>query len=227
VGQIVLVHGAWHGPWCWDRVIRPLRDLGHVVVATELHRGSLEADTAAVQDDVRRLVDASGPVVVCGHSYGGAVVTGLEPDGIAQLACIAGFLLDAGESCARAGTERFEAVSPPELVVRRDDGTSVLDPHLAAVHLFGDCTLEDQHWALGHVREQVMGTLTASPARTVWRDVPTTYAVCTEDRIVNPELQRHLAARAATTVVEWPTSHSPLVSHPRLVVDLLHTLLGA
>jgi pimeloyl-ACP methyl ester carboxylesterase len=223
MGRFVLVHGAWHGPWCWDRVTGPLRELGHTVVASELPFTGLERDTAVAQADVERLA-VDGPVVVCSHSYGGAVVTGLQPDGLAHVVCIAGFLLDVGESVFDAGRVEAPGTALADALVRGDDGLTRVDPSRAADVFYADCTPADQEWAIEHLRGMAMSGMGGSPATQSWRAVPTTYAVCTDDQVVHPMLQRHLAKRAGGTVAEWPTSHSPFLSRPDLVIDLLRDL---
>lgn len=221
---IVLVHGAWHDPWCWELVASRLTSLGHTVVAPMLYRGSLEADTAAVQAEVDALADR-GPVVACGHSYGGAVVTGLRPDGLSHVVCIAGFLLDEGESIFTAGTVEAPATDLGAALVRGDDGLTRIDPVLAFDAFYADCPPALAAAAISRLRPMSMSAMGGSPTRQVWREVPTTYAVCSDDRIVHPVLQRDLARRAGASE-EWPTGHSPFLSRPDLVVNLLHGLAG-
>lgn len=201
-----------------------LTALGHTVATPMLYRGSLEADTAAVQAEVDTLA-GRGPVVACGHSYGGAVVTGLRPDGLAHVVCIAGFLLDVGETIFDAGTVDVPATDLGPALVRGDDGLTRIDPVLAFDAFYADCPPVMAAAAVARLRPMSMSAMGGSPARQVWREVPTTYAVCTEDRIVHPVLQRHLAERAGATVA-WPTGHSPFLSRTDLVVDLLHGLSG-
>nr|MDT0666432.1 alpha/beta hydrolase [Micromonospora sp. DSM 115978] len=123
-----------------------LEALGHEVRTSELHRGSLAADTAAVQADV----DALGDAVVCGHSYGGAVITGLRPDGIRRLVYLAALMPDVGQSGAD-----LNQLGPPsslqEALVMGDDGTCTVDVARAADVFYADCELGDQAAAVARL----------------------------------------------------------------------------
>jgi pimeloyl-ACP methyl ester carboxylesterase len=98
--------------------------------------------------------------------------------------------------------------------------TGTIVDRLAAADLFyGDCDPTDTAIAVAQLRP-IASTPIDTSGRPAWRDVPSTYVVCTDDRAVTPPLQRRMA-RHATHVVEWPTSHSPFLSRPELVVDLI------
>lgn len=219
MGRIVLVHGAWHGGWCWDAVAPALEAEGHGVRVSELHRGSLEGDVAAVQADVEAL---GGEVVACGHSYGGIVITGLRPDGLRHLVYLAALIPDADESAFDLG-QLGPAAPLNEAIVFGPDGTCTVDPDRAADVFYGDCTEQDQRTAVGRLRPQSVSTLTATPPNVAWRDVPSTYVRCTLDRAIHPDLQELLARRVGARE-DWPTSHSPFLSVPDRVVRLLSTL---
>lgn len=92
---VLLVHGAWHTGSSWDGVAGRLRALNIPVAVAELHRGSLVDDTAAATEAMNEL---PGPVVACGHSYGGMVITGLDPDRIAHLVYLAAPMPDTSET---------------------------------------------------------------------------------------------------------------------------------
>src|SRR4051794_13804378 len=222
---IVLVHCAWHGAWCWDRVLPPLREKGHAVVAIDLPGhgldprplGDLHGDAAAVCD-VLDTID--GDVVLVGHSYGGAVITeaGAHP-AVRQLVYVAAFCIDEDETCATTGGNdpRVAAISHegrPNLAqafVIQDDGSITITADGAAECLYNDCDQTDIDWALAHLTPQPMITFTQSPAVASWRTRPATYVVCDHDQAVHPDLQRLMAERCATTVT-WPVDHSPFLS---------------
>ena len=231
---MVLVHGAWHGAWCWEPVLAALVGRGVEAVAVELPGHG--ADPGPLRDlhgdaaRVRAVLDGlDGPAVLVGHSYGGVVITeaGAHPN-VAHLVYIASFNLDAGESAMSAAVAETEAASidhsgrPDALSFVRDegDGSTTIDPEGARVLFYNDCPPEVADWAVARLGRQPMETLSQSPAAVAWRERPSTYARCTKDNIVHPELQRVLAARA-THSVEWPTGHSPFLSRPELVADLL------
>jgi pimeloyl-ACP methyl ester carboxylesterase len=235
---VVLVHGAWHGGWCWDRVVPLLRDAGVETVALDLPgRGGdpgpevdLHADSAALR---HRLDAIGGGVLLVGHSYGGAVITEAgEHPRVDHLVYLSGFPLDRDESCAHAApleSAGLDHDGRPDLgagFISADDGTVSLDPALAAACFYSDCDGETTRWALDQLEPQQLASLTQSPTRTAWRVKPSTYVVAAHDMAVHPDLQRILARRC-TTSIEWPTGHSPFLSQPDLVADLLTRLAGS
>lgn len=216
--RAVLVHRLYHQPRHFDRVAAGLRAAGVDVVAPELHRGSLAADTAAVQRAVDRPAE---PPLVLGHSYGGSVITGLR--GVARLVFLAAFVPDAGESAAGLGGASARLRSAVEA---QDDGSTRLDPNRAVDALYADCPEHLAAWATGLLRPQAAGCGRGVPERQSWKRTPSVYVVCGQDRAIDPALQRVMAARCGS-VREWPTGHSPFVGRPGLVVDLVLELLGA
>ena len=222
---VVLVHGAFHGPWCWDRVTPVLDDAGVAWVAPELRGPDLHADA----DTVRRALDALASdtdVVLVGHSYGGAVVTdaGDHPS-VAHVVFLAALALDAGETLTSAGGEEATAIvheSPNlgDVIVANDDATITLPAEHVGPFLYGDCDDDTVAWAASHVRPQPAATFGQSPRRVAWRDRPSTYVVCTRDRAVHPDLQRIFAKRCGSAV-EWDSAHSPFASMPRETAELL------
>jgi pimeloyl-ACP methyl ester carboxylesterase len=228
---VVLIHGAWHGAWCWDRVVPLLEDADIPTVAVDLPGhgasaeplGDLYTHVAFVRD---LLDDIAGPVVLCGHSYGGAVISeaaaGVES--VRHLVYLCAIVPEVGETL---GTVMAGTVKPEQgrselgtAMQVQDDGTMTLNLDASVPVFYADCADDD----VAAAREQISAHSAASfgqPLRAAaWHDLPSTYVVCTEDRAINPEFQRALAART-TASVEWPTSHSPFFSRPELVADLL------
>jgi pimeloyl-ACP methyl ester carboxylesterase len=222
-GTVVLVHGAWHGAWCWDKVVAELEAAGVPVAAVDLPLTSLADDVAATRAAIEA---AGGPVVLCGHSYGGSVITeaGDHPS-VAHLVYLCAFALDEGETTTSAATgEELPSTDLGAAFRFSEDGERVhLDPDGARTAFYLDCDPADADAALARLRPMAFACFTAPVSTAAWRDRPSTYAVCTEDLAVHPALQRVLAARCSETV-EWPTSHSPFVSRPELVADLLARL---
>jgi pimeloyl-ACP methyl ester carboxylesterase len=218
MGNVVLVHGAWVDSSCWDLVAPTLRDHGHRVEAVQLHRGTLAADTAAAQDVINRL---GAEVVACGWSYGGMVITGLDLPAESHLVYLAAYMPDDGES-AMSLTQRHQGDIASALFVDSAGDVGLAGEALDDF-LWGDAPAEPAAAIRASLRSQAMATLTDSPGRFAWRDTPTTFVICRQDRTINPELQREMAQRA-THVIEWDTSHSPMLSRPDLVVGLLDGL---
>lgn len=219
--RIVFVHGAFvrDGEWWW----RPTADVlaGHglrssaaVLPSCEREpRGDLHDDAAAV----RALLDASDePALLVGHSYGGMVITeaGDHP-AVHRLVYVTSFLPDVGEALADFGSGEV-----PPWHVSHGDGTAGVREELVRPLFAQD--FDDQTYGAAAARltdqnEAVFGQRTTSAA---WRQCPSTYVVCADDRATPPERQRAQAARA-TDVVELPAAHHPFVTRPRLVADVL------
>lgn len=217
MATVVLVHGLYHRPEHFGPVAERLRSTGTEVAVPALHRGSLSADTAAVQAAVDSLRE---PPVLLGHSYGGSVITGVR--GARHLAYLAAFVPDTGESAAGPG-----GTSPQlrEAIVPGADGWTSLHPDRAATTLYDDCPEPLAAWAVGLLRTQAPGCGRGVAAHHSWKETPSTYVVCAQDRAIDPGLQREMAARC-TDVRTWRSGHSPFVSQPG-PVGLLQELLTA
>lgn len=214
----MLVHGLYHQPGHFAPVAERLRARGVDVAVPELHRGSLRADTAAVQAVVDELPE---PPVVLGHSYGGSVITGVG--GAGHLVYLAAFVPDVGESAAALGGASRELQAA---IVPVAGGSTILHADRAADVLYGDCPDSAASRAVGLLRAQGGGCGRGVPERQSWKDTASTYVVCAQDRAIDPVLQGELAARC-TGRREWRTGHSPFVGRPQLVADLILELLGA
>ncbi len=206
----VLVHGLWHGAWCWDDVRATLSDRGIASVAVDLPLTDLAADTAAV----RAALDATGrPAVLVGHSYGGAVVTGAGTHPLVrELVYVAAFQLDEGESVSRTGFGDLPDTRLAEAMVVSGDEIG-LDPALGPQLLYGDADPATAAACAARLRPVGRRVFRGVPEAVAWRTVPSTYVVCAADEVVHPERQRAMAARA-TRSVEWPCGHSPAATRP-------------
>jgi pimeloyl-ACP methyl ester carboxylesterase len=235
--RVVLVHGAWHGAWAWERVVALLTAKRIPSTAVELPGhgtdrgpyGDLHSDAERVRDAIDQTDD---DVILVGHSYGGAVITeaGTHPR-VRHLVYIAAFALEAGESCVSAamadeGAGRISHEGRPSLgdgFISGIDGLITLDHATAAACFYNDCEADTVAWALARLGPQPLITLQGAPNTVAWRSKPSTYVVCADDLAVHPELQRILARRCDSTV-EWQTDHSPFLCRPDLVADLLGNL---
>ncbi|GLW73433.1 alpha/beta hydrolase [Kitasatospora phosalacinea] len=218
---VLLVHGAWHTGRAWDGVAAGLRARGVAVAVAELHRGSLAADTAAAEAALDGL-GGDGPVVACGHSYGGAVITGLPPHKVDHLVYLAAMMPDRGETVLG-----LLAGAPPTALasgmVGDPAGTTTIDPQVAGELFHGRLDAGERAHHTARLVPQTMAPGHQPTTAAAWRRRPSTYVVCTEDRAVHPELQRRFAARA-TRALTWPSDHGAFASHARETVDLLHQL---
>jgi len=225
---IVLVHGAFAESASWDRVIHHLLAAGHDVIAAANPLRGLAADADAVSDLVRTV---DGPVLLVGHSYGGAVISNVAADAgdIAGLVYVCGFAPDAGES-ANALAQRFpgstlgDALQP----VPRSDGTTDLyiAPERFRDQLAADVSDGEAAWMAATQRPVTVQALEEpSGERPLWQELPSWFLIGELDRNIPAELQRFMAHRAgARRTVQIPgASHATGVSHPeatsRLIVE--------
>ena len=218
---VVLVHGAWHGAWCWDKVVAGLTALRVPTIAVELPFDGLAADAAEARKAIAR---AGADAVVVGHSYGGVVISQAASGlgNVGHLVYLCAFMTGEGDD---VGGMMARYPSPLVSHMRVVDGRTVVDPAGAVEAFYGDCAQADIDTALPRLRS-IPGVTLAGERPPAWLDTPSTYVVCTEDRAILAGAQREMAAHA-THIVEWPTSHSPFVSQPQRVVDLLARLANA
>ena len=234
---VVLVHGAWHGAWCFDRVMPLLKEAGVPAMAVDLPgHGKDPGPFADLHGDAARvravLDEIAGDVVLLGHSYGGAVITeaGVHP-AVKHLVYLCALLLDQDESCGSAAIDQSASLSYEgrpniaEGLSIHPDGTSTLDPVTAGACLYNDCDPATVAWALSNLGPHPMENFGQMPSGVAWRDRPSTYVVCSEDQVVHPGLQAILARRCTQSYV-WPTSHSPFASEPARLGSLLVALAG-
>ena len=219
---VVLVHGAWHGAWCWEQVT-PRLDGPYVLVDNP----SVSRSDATLADDVanvRRALDAiDGPVVLVGHSYGGAIISeaGVH-DAVRHLVYVTAFALDVDESVMQNALEGG-AAGPLDDALRFDGDVVTLEPGGAIAAFYHDCGDAVARDAVARLRPQAIGALSGTARAAAWRQKPSTYVVCTDDRALSPALQRSAAARVRD-VVEVDASHSPFLSRPDALADLLRQL---
>ena len=216
----VLVHGLWHGGWAWEAVRDALAARGLDTVAPDLPMTTLAEDAAVLRSV---LDDLSGPALLVGHSYGGAVVTaaGAHP-AVHGLVYLAAFALTETESISRVAPD--VAIPPTRLgdALRFSaDGTRVLlDPEAGRQIIYGGTPDAVATAALARMRPVGRALFSGRPNAVAWRDRRAVYAVCTADECVAPDLQRIMAARCDEQV-EWDSDHSPPASHPDLVAELI------
>ena len=230
---VVLVHGAFHGAWCWDRVVPLLEAQGVPVVAFDLPGHGADprppGDLHEHGDALRAVLEGiDGPIVVVGHSYGGAVISdgAAGVDGVVHLVYLAAIVADAGETMTTIdvggpslGLGEADVSEVPAAMQLTDDGFLVIDPELAVGAFYADCEPADVEYALARLTPQNPATFGQEVRAAAWRTVPSTYVVCYEDRAVSVPFQRALATRT-TNRVEMPTSHSPFFSAPQPLADL-------
>ncbi len=222
---VVLVHGAWHGPWCWDKVTAGLDARGVPNLNVDRRRGDPLRGVTNSDDNeaiVRAALDTvDGPVVLVGHSFGGVAITTapLGNDNVKHLVYLTAIMPDVDGAIP-------DNFANPELVgvIQADEeGSTTVQADMIRPIFYGQCSDEDVDRAMAELVRDEAAIPFAAPREAAWRSITTTYVVCTEDRALLAEGQRELARRA-DRVVEWATDHSPFFSRPDLVIDLLDRL---
>ena len=230
IRSVVLVHGAWHGSWCWARVAPLLEQSGFLVRAVDLPSTGIDpppgADLSGDAEAVRAAIDAlPGEVLVCGHSYGGMVIShpavGAHPR-VAQLAYLCAFVPERGQSLFAMGEGK-----PAPWIDVDEQGVSLPDLAQAAALFFGDCDANTQQWAVGRLRPQPTAPFAEPIEDPAWRHIRSTYIVCTLDRVMPLELQRGLFAPRTSRAIELEASHSPFLSRPGQLAQELAALGAA
>ena len=223
---IVLVHGAFAESASWNQVIDPLVTAGHPVIAAANPLRGLAADAAAVSD---LLHTVDGPVLLVGHSYGGAVISNVAADAaeITGLVYVAAFAPGPGEDCnTLAG--RFPGSTLGETLrpVTRRDGTT--DLYITSDRFHGQfCADVPPRQAARMAATQRPVTLQAlteaSGERPLWRELPSWFLISEKDRNIPAVLQRFMAQRAgARHILEIPgASHAVAVSQPAATAELI------
>ena len=222
---IMFVHGAWHGSWCWDAV-RSRLDAGGIATAAVENPSVANApsDLHADGDNLRAALDAiGGPVLLVGHSYGGAVITdaGAHP-AVRRLVYLTAFALDAGESVMQnelSGGEDIQLGAAMQF----DGDVVTFAPARVTEFFYHDCAPDVAAAAGAQLRPMSLAAMGGVPRTVAWRVRPSTYVVCTDDRAIPVALQQSCAARLGD-VVELPTSHSPFLSRPDDLARLLAEL---
>ncbi|HZJ56078.1 MAG TPA: alpha/beta hydrolase [Myxococcaceae bacterium] len=216
--NIVLVHGGFVDGSGWAGVYRILRKEGFEVTVVQNPTLSLSDDVAVTR---RAIAAQRAPVLLVGHSYGGAVITeaGTDP-GVAGLAYIAAFAPDAGESVSSLIKDPPpDAPVPP--ILPPQDGFLFLDRTKFHASFAGDLDADTAEFMASSQVPWGVQALDGKITSPAWRTKPSWYLVATDDRMIPPPAQRAMSKRAGSTVVEVPGSHSIYVSQPGLVAGLI------
>ena len=223
---IVLVHGAFAESASWDRVIPELRAAGHDVVAAANPLRGLASDAASVSDVVRSI---DGPVVLVGHSYGGAVITNVDPDAgeITALVYVCGFAPDAGETCFALSTMFPGSTLGDALqAVKRHDGLTDLTivPERFHEQFAADVPAEQAALMAATQRPVTQEALTEpSGERPLWKGLPSWFVYGEEDRNIPAAVQHFMAERAHAhgAMALRGASHAAAVSRPEPTVQTI------
>jgi pimeloyl-ACP methyl ester carboxylesterase len=220
--NIVLVHGLFADGSCWSEVIPRLQTVGLNVTSVQNPLTTLDEAVAEAQ---RVLDRQDGPTVLVGHSFSGMIVTqaGVDPK-VSAVVYIAARAPDAGEDYT-ALAKKFP--TPPASAGIVFDGDEGRLTEAAFLRDFAGDLPEAKARALYAVQEPFhKALLTGQTTQAAWRSKPSFYAVSTEDRTIDPDLERFMAKRMSATTIEVHSSHLSLISHPSEITALILTAAG-
>jgi pimeloyl-ACP methyl ester carboxylesterase len=217
-GAIVLVHGGFVDGSGWEGVYRILKKDGYRVSIVQNPTTSLADDVAAT---TRVIAEQMGPVLLVGHSYGGAVITeaGNDPK-VAGLVYITAFAPDRGESVASLIKDAPPGAPVPP-ILPSTDGFLALDKAQFAASFAADVAPEKAEFMANSQVPWGVAALNGAVTEPAWAAKPSWYLVATDDRMIPPPAQRAMSKRAGSSVVEAKGSHAVYVSQPEAVADLI------
>jgi len=221
--SVVVVHGAWADGSSWARVITALEAEGARVSAAPLPLTSLADDVAALN---RSLDRTEGPIVLAGHAYAGAVIALARPQRIKALVYVTALAPDEGEKVADVFYRAEPHPLAPKLVP--DSNNLIWLPDDAFAKAFApNASAED--WAvLAAVQRPIsLGCITVPAGRPLWKDVPSWFLVAEHDRMIVPATQRFMAERMRAKVKAHAVDHTPIVTAPTAVVDIIRDAINA
>lgn len=235
MATFILVHGAWHGGWCWEELTPLLKAAGHKVLAPDLP--GMGADTRVLGEDplaewadfvAELATGASGPTILVGHSRGGLVISEAAervPQSIDRLVYLTAFLLGPGESLSDVAGRHPEVGPGPAVRPAQDPARLALDLEMAMPIFYGLCSEPQARAAAERLTPEPLAALTRPLTISAERfgRVPRAYIECTEDRAISLPMQREMqAATPCDPVIALEADHSPFYSAaPELARALL------
>jgi len=218
VKNVVLVHGGFVDGSGWQGVYKALKKDGYTVAVVQNPTVSLEDDVAVTK---RTIAAQDGPVILVGHSYGGAVITeaGNDPK-VAALVFIAAFAPDKGESVSTLIANPAPGAPVPPILPPQD-GYLFLDRAKFAASFAADVSADAAQFMADSQVPWGVQALAGANSTPAWKGKPSWYLIATKDKMIPPDAQRAMSKRAGSTVVEAKGSHSVYVSQPQAVASLI------
>ncbi len=237
MSTFLFVHGAWHGAWCWHKLVPRLEKLGHVVIAPDLPAMGRDrtpvnrVSLATWREYVCGIVDSvPGEIVLVGHSRGGIVLSEVaehRPDRVRTLVYLCAFLLRDGECLFDLAGSDESSLVPPNMVMSEDKSFSTMRSEALRDAFYGECSDEDVALARLCVQPEPSVPL-ATPVKITGDNfgrVPRVYVECLRDRAIPIALQRRMhSASPCQRVLALDTDHSPFFSRPDELAALLTAL---
>ena len=214
---IVLVHAAWADGSCWGNIIAPLERRGLKVICAPIPLTSLSNDAAALNLALER---TSGPVILVGHAYSGAVIAAVREERIKSLVYVAALAPDEGETVAKVFYRDTPSPEQPKMVP--DAHGFVWMPDDAFQRALAHKATADQARIAAAVQRPISVQCIQEAAPTpLWKSKPSWYFVAEEDRMINPKTQHFMAERMNAKIRSGRADHTPMYSEPALVSELI------
>jgi pimeloyl-ACP methyl ester carboxylesterase len=219
---IVLVHAAWADGYCWSDVVPPLERRGLKVICAPIPLTSLTNDATALSWALER---TTGPVVLVGHAYSGAVIAAVREERVRSLVYISALAPDEGETVAKVFYRDTPSPEQPKMVP--DSHGFVWMPDDAFRRALAQNATADQAKIAVAVQRPIAVQCIQEPAATpLWKSKPSWYLIAEEDRMINPATQRFMAERMRATIRSHRVDHTPMYSAPALVVEVIVEAAG-
>jgi pimeloyl-ACP methyl ester carboxylesterase len=214
---IALVHGAWADGSCWRNVILPLQRHGLDVICAPIPLTSLANDATALTWALER---TSGPVVLVGHAYSGAVIAAVQEERVKSLVYIAALAPDEGETVAQVF---YRDPKPPESPKLNPDSHGFIwipdgGFRRAVAH---KASQEQTRIATAVQRPIAVQCIQEPSPKPAWKTKPSWFLIAEEDRMINPKTQHFMADRMGAKIQSHHVDHSPMYTEPNLVIDVI------
>ena len=226
MSTFILVHGAWHGAWCWEKTIPLLEKAGHKVVAPDLPgRGSNDLPMSEISfqlyvDQVCKIIEShDGSVILVGHSLGGCTISQaaeIKYDKVKSLIYISGYLLQNKETAIQYVFADTEANMMSHIIMSKDQSYSTVKEETIKEKFYGDCSDEDVNFA-----KPLLVPESSSPFITPisvtdekFGRIPRAYISCLRDRAISPTIQKQMYTNLPCQIIEMDSDHAPFFSAP-------------
>ena len=215
--SVVLVHGAWADGSSWAKIIAPLAADGVKAAAAPLPLTSFRDDVAALDRTLERV---TGPVVLAGHAYAGAVIAATRSEKVKALVYVAALAPDEGETVADVFNRADPHRQAPELAP--DAHGWIYLPEAAFAAAFAQNASREELAVLAAVQRPISpACITVRVERPLWKDRPTWFLVAEQDLMIGHENLRFMAERMKARLRSHPVDHAPLVTAPTAVLDII------
>jgi pimeloyl-ACP methyl ester carboxylesterase len=220
--SVVLVHGAWADGSSWAKVIAPLAASGVKAVAAPLPLMSFQDDVAALDRTLERV---EGPVVLAGHAYAGGVIGATRSDKVKALVYVAALAPDEGETVADVFARGTPHPQAPKLTP--DAHGLIYLPEAAFPAAFAQNASKDELAVLAAVQRPLSpACITVKVGRPLWKDQPAWFLVAEQDRMIVGDNHRFMAERMKAHVRSHAVDHTPMVTAPSTVIDIIREAIG-